>query len=175
MLVTTYRRVFSELSSILKTLSYFRALNIFQMHYKDSTSPWLFLVYLWVSLNQGKRAVTRIVRTQPLNYNRHRIIQAILQKERQFWRKACKVYFRFLGLWMMFLKQMFRHATVFTALIHVLSFHSVRKRWDTRLSQKLFYECRSFKAQSSMTGQKLKPSHKTSLNWFVHNNCILHW
>lgn len=88
MLVTTYRRVFSELPSILKTLSYFRALNIFQMHYKDSTSPWLFLVYISVSLNQGKRAVTRIGCTQPLNYIRHRIIQAILQKERQFGRKV---------------------------------------------------------------------------------------
>ncbi len=76
----TYRRLFSELSSILKTLSYFRALKIFQMHYKDSTSPWLFLVYIWVSLNQGKRAVTCIGHTQPINYIRHWIIQAILQK-----------------------------------------------------------------------------------------------
>lgn len=50
-------------SSILKALSYFRALKIFQMHYRDSTSPWLFLVYIWVSLNQGKRTVTRIRRT----------------------------------------------------------------------------------------------------------------
>lgn len=39
---------------------------------------------LYLSLFElEQRADTRIERTQPLNYIRHRIIQAILQKERQ--------------------------------------------------------------------------------------------